>query len=83
MASTLGEGRAGRACWAMMWGGSPGAWVCSSLCMFDRGLMDELEGLVEARLRFRMERPPPLGEGELAAVGGLLGPISSLEFLFV
>jgi hypothetical protein len=47
--------------------------------MLDRGLTVVAE-VVEARLRFRMDRPPPLGEGELTEAG-LLGLISSFEFL--
>ena len=84
LASTLGEGLAGRACWAMMCGGRPGAWVCSSLCMLDRGLTVVEDGvLVVARLRFKMDRPPPLGDGEVAMAEGLLGPISSFELLLL
>ena len=39
---------------------------------------EEGEVLV-ARLRFRMDRPPPLGDGDVEMAEGLLGPISSFE----
>jgi len=76
---TLGDGRAGKACWAMICGGSPGAWVCNSLCMLDRGLTVVEGEVLVARLRFRMDRPPPLGDGDVEMAEGLLGPISSFE----
>jgi len=58
---TLGVDLAGRACWAMMWGGRPGDWIWRSLDMLVRGLaLEPVEGFLR-----RIERPPPLGEGEL------------------
>ena len=39
--------------------------------------------LVVARLRFKMDKPPPLGDGEVAMAEGLLGPISSFELLLL
>ena len=54
------------------------------MCMLERGLTVVEEGvLVVARLRFKMDKPPPLGDGEVAMAEGLLGPISSFELLLL
>ena len=47
--------------------------------MLDRGLTVVEGEVLVARLRFRMDRPPPLGDGEVAMAEGLLGPISSFD----
>jgi hypothetical protein len=48
--------------------------------MLDRGLTVVLVSeVLVARLRLRMDRPPPLGDGDEEMAEGLLGPISSFE----
>ena len=50
-----------------MWGGRPGAWAAKSFVMLEMGLTP-----VEAGTDlFMMERPPPLGLGELMVAGSL------------
>ena len=55
---TLGDERLGRACWAIICGGRPGAWACNNFVMFDRGFTLLL---VFPPPLFSPPPPPPIG----------------------